>query len=129
METGSVAQFSVATFNIRGIMDRWRERRPVLQRCLQELDSDVLCFQECLTGEYGQDRDLLGPSYHVFPCKAALFNLLSPGSGALHQAYARAVGAALAVGPCRRLMASLPVAVEAFRERFKLEGTFFRTLR
>ena len=46
---GSV-RFSVATFNLRGVMDRWQERRPLLQECLKQLDADVLCFQEVLTG-------------------------------------------------------------------------------
>lgn len=32
-------------------------------------------------GEYGQDRGLLDASYHIFPCKAALFNLLSVSDG------------------------------------------------
>lgn len=50
MHSGEVAEFSIATFNLRGIMDRWSERRNVLQRCLKEIDADVLCFQECLTG-------------------------------------------------------------------------------
>ena len=53
MHRGGVAEFSIATFNLRGIMDRWSERRPVLQRCLSEIDADVLCFQECLTGKVG----------------------------------------------------------------------------
>ncbi len=46
---GSV-RFSVATFNLRGVMDRWQERRPLLHECLKQLDADVLCFQEVLTG-------------------------------------------------------------------------------
>ncbi len=49
-EDGSVT-FSVATFNLRGVMDRWQERRPLLGDCLKQLDADVLCFQEVLTGE------------------------------------------------------------------------------
>ena len=39
-----------ATFNLRGVMDRWQERKPLLRQCLQQIDADVLCFQECLTG-------------------------------------------------------------------------------
>ena len=47
---GTRATFSVATFNLRGVMDRWAERQPLLRQCLHDLDADVLCFQECLTG-------------------------------------------------------------------------------
>lgn len=128
MIDGAVAEFSVATFNLRGVSDRWHERRALLASCLSDIDADVLCFQECMTGEYGQDRALLGPSYHVFPCKAALFNLLSSGQSVLKW-YARAVMTALGVGPVLRMMMSLPEPVEALRERFRLQGGFFRTLR
>ncbi len=31
-------------------MDRWQERQPLLRQCLHQMDADVLCFQECLTG-------------------------------------------------------------------------------
>lgn len=34
-----------------GVMDRWHEREPLLRQCLHEMDADVLCFQEVLTGE------------------------------------------------------------------------------
>lgn len=128
MQTGSIARFSVATFNIRGIMDRWAERRPVLQQCIDDIDADVLCFQECLTGEYGQERELLDASYHVFPCKAALFNLLSSGNKSLHW-YARSVVSLLTVTPIKRLMVYMPETIEAFRERFNLQGSFFRNIR
>lgn len=50
MDGSRAAIFSVATYNLRGIMDRWTERKPVLKECLKEMDADVLCFQECLTG-------------------------------------------------------------------------------
>lgn len=30
-------------------------------------------------GEFGQERRVLPPEYHVFPCKAALFNLAQSG--------------------------------------------------
>jgi hypothetical protein len=46
-------EVSVLTFNIRGIMDRWPERRPLLAETLRRLDADVVCFQEVLTGEKG----------------------------------------------------------------------------
>ena len=128
MVDGNVAQFSVATFNLRGIMDRWGERRPVLKSCLKDMDADVLCFQECLTGEYGQDRSLLEPSYHVFPCKAALFNLLSSGSAVLAW-YARAVTSMLSMRPFQRIMLSLPEPIESFREKFRVQAGWLRTLR
>ncbi len=50
----AAATFSVATFNLRGVMDRWQERQPLLRNCLQQMDADVLCFQECLTGKRTQ---------------------------------------------------------------------------
>lgn len=135
MDQGPEAvQFSVATFNLRGVMDRWQERRALLPDLLRKINADVICFQEVLTGEgdgrhvfhivgdpagscarapggesdlsreararqaglgadqrrrpanpplgageFEQDRKLLDDSYTVFPCKAALFNLLSYG--------------------------------------------------
>jgi endonuclease/exonuclease/phosphatase family metal-dependent hydrolase len=48
---GPAAEVSVVTFNIRGVMDRWPERAPVLKQCLKQADADVVCFQEVLTGE------------------------------------------------------------------------------
>lgn len=50
MTAEGAARFTIATHNIRGIMDRYVERFPVLKRCLKEMDADVVCFQECLTG-------------------------------------------------------------------------------
>lgn len=125
----NLAEFSVATFNLRGVSDRYRERRKMLQLCIRdEIDADVLCFQECLTGEYGQDRQLLGKSYHVFGCKAALFHLMESGNNLL-RLYARSVMKVLGFSPLLRLMVSLPEPFESFRERFYLQGSFFRTLR
>lgn len=129
MIEGNLAEFSVATFNLRGVSDRYGERRKMLQLCIRdEIDADVLCFQECLTGEYGQDRDLLGNSYHVFGCKAALFNLMESGNNLL-RLYARSVMKVLGFTPLLRFMLSLPEPLESFRERFYLQGSFFRTLR
>ncbi|GAB4819897.1 hypothetical protein N2152v2_006943 [Parachlorella kessleri] len=123
---GSV-RFSVATFNLRGVMDRWQERRPLLHECLKQLDADVLCFQEVLTGEFEQDRQLLDSSYHVFPCKAALFNLLT--SGGLPRWYAQQVTSWLSLAPLQRLMVQLPPVVEAIRERYGLHQDLFRNIR
>lgn len=53
VNAGPAAEVSVVTFNIRGIMDRWPERAPLLRRCLKQADADVFCFQEVLTGELG----------------------------------------------------------------------------
>ncbi len=44
-------EVTVVTFNVRGIMDRWAERAPLLAECLNGLDADVVAFQEVLTGE------------------------------------------------------------------------------
>jgi hypothetical protein len=53
VNAGPAAEVSVVTFNIRGIMDRWPERAPLLRRCLKQADADVFCFQEVLTGGLG----------------------------------------------------------------------------
>lgn len=124
---GMSATFSVATFNLRAVMDRWGERQPLLSQCLKQVDADILCFQECLTGEFGQERRLLPPGYHVFPCKAALYNLAS--SGGLLRWYARSVERLLALPALCRLMVSLPVVVEAWRERLTLKSDVFRIIR
>ncbi|PRW20733.1 endonuclease exonuclease phosphatase family [Chlorella sorokiniana] len=121
------ATFSVATFNLRGVMDRWQERQPLLRQCLHQMDADVLCFQECLTGEFGQERRLLPPWYHVFPCKAALFNLAR--SGGVLRWYSHTVERLLEVAPLRRFMVQLPPAVESWREQLRLKGGLFRTIR
>lgn len=47
----SMVRFSVVTFNVRAIMDRWPERMPILRACLQQMSPDVVAFQEVLTGE------------------------------------------------------------------------------
>jgi hypothetical protein len=47
----STAQLCVVTFNIRGVMDRWPERAPLLAATLADADADVVCFQEVLTGD------------------------------------------------------------------------------
>lgn len=45
-----MVRFSVVTFNVRAIMDRWPERLPILKDCLQKMSPDVVAFQEVLTG-------------------------------------------------------------------------------
>lgn len=46
----AATEVSILSFNIRGVMDRWPERAPVLRRVLKQADADVVCFQEVLTG-------------------------------------------------------------------------------
>jgi endonuclease/exonuclease/phosphatase family metal-dependent hydrolase len=117
------AELSVATFNVRGVMDRWRERRPALAAALADLDADVLCLQEVLTGEARQDASLLAPLGGYGPpsplaCRAALANLASGSVGGWAGTAAAAVlRAALAVPPLAAAMAALPAAAEAWRER------------
>jgi endonuclease/exonuclease/phosphatase family metal-dependent hydrolase len=129
----SSATLSIATLNLRGVMDRWRERRPVLAQAFKDLDADVLCMQEVLTGEAGQDDALLRPLGYGQPlaCRAALANLAAGGGagGSGHDstttvgfgwpgvAFAAAVRAALAVPPLAKAMAALPAGIEAWRER------------
>lgn len=47
----AVAHVTLCTFNLRGVMDRWHERRPLLEACLRAIDADVYGFQEVLTGK------------------------------------------------------------------------------
>lgn len=123
----ATATFSVSTFNFRAVSDRWQERQPLLKKTLKRMDSDVVCAQEVLTGEFGQERRVLPPEYHVFPCKAALFNLAQ--SGGLMRWYAHAVSGLLGVPLLRQVMVSLPAAVEAWRERLTLRHAGFRAVR
>lgn len=46
----TVAHITLCTFNIRGIMDRWEERQPLLKQCIKTIGADVYGFQEVLTG-------------------------------------------------------------------------------
>jgi hypothetical protein len=46
----AATEVTVLSFNIRGVMDRWPERAPVLRQTLKAADADVVCFQEVLTG-------------------------------------------------------------------------------
>lgn len=82
-----VNHHSIATFNLRGISDRWLERHRVLKQCIRDIDADVFCFQEVLTGSYAQDAELLGPLYAVYSCPAALVNLRQQGGLASMLAY------------------------------------------
>lgn len=49
---GAATDVSILSFNIRGVMDRWPERAPVLKKVLKQADADVICFQEVLTGQW-----------------------------------------------------------------------------
>ena len=80
-----------------------------------------------MPGEYGQEKQLLGPSFQVYPCKAALFNLVAQGGAAAF--YANSVVRALRVPALRHLMVQLPAAVEGLREQLNLSGSFFRAIR
>ncbi|KAI8469107.1 MAG: hypothetical protein J3K34DRAFT_522386 [Monoraphidium minutum] len=118
---------TVVTFNIRGVMDRWGERAPLLRRCLEKLDADVVCFQEVLTGEFMQDSKLLGGGYKVYSCRAALDSLASSGPpGAALAAAARAL---LALPPARAALVAAPPAVERWRESNRLSAAWARVLR
>ncbi|GBF94250.1 hypothetical protein Rsub_06520 [Raphidocelis subcapitata] len=124
---GPGREVAIVTFNIRAVMDRWPERAPLLRDTLAALDADVYCFQEVLTGEFSQERQLLGPGYSVHPCRAALDSVAA--AGALGAAYAAATRALLALPPARALMVAAPPAVEGWRERRGLSGAWARTLR
>eukprot|EP00882_Tetradesmus_deserticola_P008246 GHRQ01008691.1.p1 GENE.GHRQ01008691.1~~GHRQ01008691.1.p1 ORF type:complete len:283 (+),score=55.95 GHRQ01008691.1:303-1151(+) len=127
VDTGPAAEVSVVTFNIRGIMDRWPERAPLLQRCLKQADADVFCFQEVLTGEFAQELQLLGPDYRVHECRAALQHLSS--SSLLGAAYVSTLKALLRFSWTRSLLVSLPESVEGWREQNQLAGNWSRLLR
>ncbi|WIA32521.1 hypothetical protein OEZ86_003335 [Tetradesmus obliquus] len=127
VNAGPAAEVSVVTFNIRGIMDRWPERAPLLRRCLKQADADVFCFQEVLTGEFEQELQLLGPDYHVHECRAALQHLSA--SSLLGAAYVSSIRALLRFGWTRSLLVSLPESVEGWREQHQLAGNWSRLLR
>jgi hypothetical protein len=55
-QAGAATDVTILSFNIRGVMDRWIERAPVLKKVLKQADADVICFQEVLTGQF---RELL----------------------------------------------------------------------
>jgi endonuclease/exonuclease/phosphatase family metal-dependent hydrolase len=114
---GGAARLCVATFNLRGVSDRWAERRPLLAAELAALDADVLFLQETLGGGYGQDATLLGAragGFALLPCPAALTCLR--GGGPPARAAAAAVEALLAAPPLARLASALPARAEAARE-------------
>uniref|UniRef100_A0A383VFS8 Endonuclease/exonuclease/phosphatase domain-containing protein n=1 Tax=Tetradesmus obliquus TaxID=3088 RepID=A0A383VFS8_TETOB len=127
VNAGPAAEVSVVTFNIRGIMDRWPERAPLLRRCLKQADADVFCFQEVLTGEFEQELQLLGPDYHVHECRAALQHLSA--SSLLGAAYVSSIRALLRFSWTRSLLVSLPESVEGWREQHQLAGNWSRLLR
>lgn len=52
-KAGAATDVTILTFNIRGVMDRWPERAPVLRQVLKQADADIVCFQEVLTGVCG----------------------------------------------------------------------------
>jgi endonuclease/exonuclease/phosphatase family metal-dependent hydrolase len=113
----AAARLSVATYNLRGVSDRWAERRPLLAAELAALNADVLCLQETLGGGYGQDAAVLGAragGFALLPCPAALTCLR--GGGPPARAAAAAVEALLAAPPLARLAAALPARAEAARE-------------
>lgn len=120
-------EITLATFNIRGIMDRWTERQELLRQCIREIDADVYAFQEVLTGGFEQDRQLLGPGYVVHSCQAALHNLLQAGG---IQRYVGqtilSLNQSLWVG---QWMRQLPLVIEQYRERYRLQSTWLRNLR
>ncbi|KAF6261280.1 Endonuclease/exonuclease/phosphatase [Scenedesmus sp. NREL 46B-D3] len=115
VNAGPAAEVSVVTFNIRGIMDRWPERAPLLRQCLKQADADVFCFQEVLTGEFAQELQLLGPDYRVHDLFGA--------------AYVSTLRALLRFSWTRSLLVSLPESVEAWREQYQLAGNWSRLLR
>eukprot|EP00873_Tetraselmis_striata_P017788 jgi/Tetstr1/438052/TSEL_026678.t1 len=121
VDDGEGGRLSLVTFNIRGISDRWPERLPLLRACLAELDADVYAFQEVLTGEFGQEADILGKGYHVHGCRAALGHLLRQGGVA--GLYARWLQFALRFSCLRHMMVKMPLWVEAWREAWRVQAT------
>lgn len=70
---------------VRGIMDRYDERRALLRTELSSIDADVFAFQEILTGEFAQERHMLGGDYSVFGCRYNTHALFSPSSPCFHK--------------------------------------------
>lgn len=46
----SASVLSLVTFNLRGVSDRWPERKPILCQLVRDIDADIYAFQEVLTG-------------------------------------------------------------------------------
>ncbi|GBF89578.1 hypothetical protein Rsub_02296 [Raphidocelis subcapitata] len=121
------ALLRVVTFNLRGVMDRWRERAPLARQLLAGLEADVYCFQEVLTGEAGQDRELLGEGYRIFECRAAMRCLSQ--SGAAGASAAAAARGLLSLACCVPAFAAAPAAFEAWREAWGAGDCVTRALR
>jgi endonuclease/exonuclease/phosphatase family metal-dependent hydrolase len=78
----------VATFNIRGILDRWPERRPLLVDAFRRIAPDVIGLQEVEFAEEQQDALLAGAvparRYEAFAAESRLGfgNAILVGAGA-----------------------------------------------
>lgn len=108
-------------------MDRWAEREGVLRECVREIDADVFAFQEVLTGEFEQDRQLLGPGYVVHGCRAALHDLLERGG--VFRYFGQAMQSLQQSWLFGSFMKRLPLMVEQVREAYHLDYAWLRLLR
>lgn len=127
LSPGSAAQVTLCTYNLRGIMDRYEERVPLLRAELAEIDADLFAFQEVLTGEFAQERHLLGEDYSVFGCRAALANM--DESGGAMSVVARTFHTLLSLGASRPLLLKLPGWAQAFAEACNMYNAGILNLR
>jgi len=120
----------VATWNLRGVMDRWSERKPILLHCLaKHKEIDVIALQEVMTGGFGQDkliRDSLQGQHRMFACRTILEHLdhrFSIIGGAYKFLVSKCIAACLCT---KRSMSSLLLFVEGLREQlaFRPARTF-----
>lgn len=87
----------------------------------------LLYILSLLSGEFRQEHLLLGSSYTVHECRAALQHLRS--SNIFGAALSSFLSALLGVSWVRSLLVSLPESVEGWRERNKLAQGWTRLLR
>ncbi|CAG9461499.1 unnamed protein product [Pedinophyceae sp. YPF-701] len=120
-------RFTLSTLNLRSVMDRWSERRPLLRDTVRRTNAHVHCFQEVLTASFGQDTHLLGHGFSSHGCTAALDNVRAMGR--VGACYAWVVDRCASFPPTRSIMHALPGAVESARERWGCGGSFMTLLK
>lgn len=111
---GTACEVSVCTYNVRGIMDRYHERRALLCSEIASIDADLFAFQEILTGEFAQERHFLPSDFSVFGCRAAMLNLFE--SGGIPALLVHFLYALLASSLFRFLLLKVPEWAQAFAE-------------
>lgn len=123
--TNRPSTLHVATWNLRGVMDRWAERKPLLLSCLSKYkELDVVGLQEVMTGGFGQDkliRDSMEGEHRMFACRTILEHLdrrFTVVGGAYKFFISRCVAACMYT---KRSMVALLLFVEGLREHIAFQ--------